>query len=136
MTASKPNPVRGANVVDVHVGGKLRVRRKLLGKSQEQLAEDLGVTFQQVQKYERGANRVSASKLYEAASALSTPIGYFFEGLEGSAAEISDQGSGESERAFLNMSEALELSRLFPRLPARKARQIIELVRVLASDEG
>ena len=72
---------RSPNPVDLHVGGRIRMRRKLLGVSQERLADDLGLTFQQVQKYERGANRVSASKLYEIAKSLQTSIAYFFEGL-------------------------------------------------------
>ena len=65
---------RFPNPVDLHVGARVRMRRKLLGISQEKLAEELGLTFQQIQKYERGANRVSASKLYEIARALSTPV--------------------------------------------------------------
>ncbi len=69
------------NPVDLYVGGRVRMRRRTLGYSQEKLAEDLGLTFQQVQKYERGANRVSASKLWEIARSLSTPIGFFFDGL-------------------------------------------------------
>src|SRR5215472_8542656 len=72
---------RSPNPVDLHVGGRVRMRRKMLGISQERLADALGLTFQQVQKYERGANRISASKLYEIARFLSAPIAYFFEGL-------------------------------------------------------
>src|ERR1700753_441801 len=71
----------GPHPVDRHVGLRIRMRRKELGVSQEKLAEALGLTFQQVQKYERAANRVSASKLWEIAQALSTHIGYFYEGL-------------------------------------------------------
>lgn len=73
---------RRPNPVDVHVGARIRLRRKLVGISQEQLAEALGLTFQQVQKYERGANRVSASKLWDIAHKLQVTIAYFFEGLE------------------------------------------------------
>ena len=72
---------RSPNPVDLHVGARVRMRRRLRGVSQEKLAESLGLTFQQVQKYERGANRISASKLYEIAASLQTPVGYFFEGL-------------------------------------------------------
>src|SRR5215212_8586427 len=72
---------RMPNPVDLHVGARIRMRRKILGVSQEKLADDLGLTFQQVQKYERGANRVSASKLYEIARSLQTPVAFFFEGL-------------------------------------------------------
>ena len=72
---------RSPNPVDLHVGGRIRMRRRILGISQEKLADALGLTFQQVQKYERGANRVSASNLYEIARTLQAPITYFFEGL-------------------------------------------------------
>src|SRR5713226_5149805 len=69
------------NPVDLHVGARIRLRRRMQGVSQEKLADALGLTFQQVQKYERGANRVSASKLYEIAAALHAPVSYFFDGL-------------------------------------------------------
>ncbi|MBX3480125.1 MAG: helix-turn-helix transcriptional regulator [Caulobacter sp.] len=71
-----------AHPVDIHVGRRIRARRKALGVTQEGLAEALALTFQQIQKYERGANRVSASKLFAIAEALETPVGWFFEGLE------------------------------------------------------
>jgi transcriptional regulator with XRE-family HTH domain len=73
--------VKAATAVDVHIGQRLRMRRKLAGLSQEQLAERLGVTFQQVQKYEKGTNRISASRLFDAARLLSVPVSFFFEGL-------------------------------------------------------
>ena len=76
-----------ATAVDVHIGQRLRMRRKLAGLSQEQLAERLGVTFQQVQKYEKGTNRISASRLFGAARLLSVPVSYFFEGLATPEAE-------------------------------------------------
>ena len=86
--------------VDVHVGGRLRARRKSLGLSQERLAGELGLTFQQVQKYERGANRISASKLWACASALGVPIDFFFVGLEerDAALEASPQERAAHER--------------------------------------
>src|ERR687893_1828604 len=74
---------RRPNEVDVHVGSRMRQRRKMLNVSQEKLADALGLTFQQVQKYERGFNRISASKLFDAANFLQAPVTYFFEGLEG-----------------------------------------------------
>ena len=77
----KLDPDHTPNPVDVHVGLQVRLRRKELKISQEKLAETLGLTFQQVQKYERGANRISASKLYEIARSLQAPISWFFEGL-------------------------------------------------------
>src|SRR5271163_5343803 len=81
---------RFPNPVDLHVGARIRLRRRMQGVSQEKLADALGLTFQQVQKYERGANRVSASKLYEIATALQAPVSYFFDGL----ADPSEDGVG------------------------------------------
>ena len=122
----------GPHPVDRHVGLRIRMRRKEMGVSQERLAEALGITFQQVQKYERGANRVSASKLWEIAGALRTPVGYFYDGLEGQAGSASQQTTAQ---AFLSSSEGLELLAAFPRIvePAIR-RKLVELVRVVAED--
>ena len=81
-------PVKAATAIDVHIGQRLRLRRKLAGLSQEQLAERVGVTFQQMQKYEKGTNRISASRLFAAARLLSVPVSYFFQGLAASEAEL------------------------------------------------
>src|SRR6267378_3049816 len=88
-------PERGPNPVDRHVGLRIRMRRKELGLSQERLADAIGLTFQQVQKYERATNRVSASKLWEMSRALSTSISYFYAGLDGpeASAPTGDQGA-------------------------------------------
>jgi transcriptional regulator with XRE-family HTH domain len=135
MDVSKtPNPI------DVHVGLQVRLRRKSLGISQEKLADALGLTFQQVQKYERGANRVSASKLYEIARTLSVPISWFFEGLEDPTisrlpSEVSTHGDAARAQAFLMTSEGLALASLFPRITERRVRKrIVELVRSMAED--
>ncbi len=114
------------------------MRRKLLGVSQERLADELGLTFQQVQKYERGANRVSASKLYEIARALQTTVGYFFEGLADTA-EASG-GTAAAGQAFMHelvmTPEGLELASLFPKLKrGRVRRRVLDLVKALAEDE-
>lgn len=123
----------GPHPVDLHVGVRIRMRRKELGVSQERLAESLGITFQQVQKYERGANRVSASKLWEIALALKTPVAYFYDGLGDRDATA---GHREASQDFLLSSEGIELMAAFPRIvePAIR-RKIVELVRVVA-DEG
>ncbi len=132
MSVAYPAAERdGPHPVDRHVGLRIRMRRKEMGVSQERLADALGITFQQVQKYERGANRVSASKLWEIAGALKTPVGYFYDGLDGGA-------NGEAKNAsqeFLASSEGLELVAAFPRImePAVR-RKIVELVRVVAED--
>lgn len=128
----KPNPI------DIHVGSRVRMRRKLMGVSQEKLAEALGLTFQQVQKYERGVNRVSASKLFESSKFLGVDVSYFFDGLAG-----RDPASGfaesESERythEFLMTTEGVELASLFPKLAGKQRRRILELVRTLADDDA
>ncbi|ACL93516.1 helix-turn-helix domain-containing protein [Caulobacter vibrioides] len=128
---------RHPNPVDLHVGARIRMRRRILGVSQERLAEDLGLTFQQVQKYERGANRVSASKLYEIARSLQSPVDYFFEGLEDTT------GGGMAERGepfvhdFLMTPEGLELATLFPKVSRQKVRRrILELVRSMAAEDA
>jgi transcriptional regulator with XRE-family HTH domain len=122
----------GPHPVDRHVGLRIRMRRKEMGVSQERLAESLGITFQQVQKYERGANRVSASKLWEIAAALKTPVAYFYDGL-GDQDAIAAQRDATQE--FMLSSEGMELMAAFPRIaePAIR-RKIVDLVRVVAEE--
>src|ERR1700749_3490946 len=110
----------GPNPVDRHVGARIRMRRRIQGVSQEKLADALGLTFQQVQKYERGANRVSASKLYEIAAALKAPVAYFFDGLADPTSNQSAEHGPSDEQTvhtFLMTAEGLELAKLFPSLP-------------------
>jgi transcriptional regulator with XRE-family HTH domain len=124
---TEPNPV------DRHVGLRIRLRRKELGISQERLAESIGLTFQQVQKYERAANRVSASKLWEMARALSTTVTYFYEGLPTEGGSLPPVASHLEN--FLLTAEGVELVRYFPQIPRpRVRRQILELVRMMADD--
>src|SRR5262245_60232500 len=124
-TPRLPNPV------DRHVGLRIRMRRKELGVSQEKLAEIVGLTFQQIQKYERAANRVSASKLWEVAIALQTTVAYFYEGLDEAATVQGGIASPEAHE-FLLTPEGLELAASFPRIPSnRLRRKILDLVRVL-----
>ncbi|MDB5440817.1 MAG: Cro/Cl family transcriptional regulator [Caulobacteraceae bacterium] len=133
MDKNTPNPV------DLHVGARVRLRRRALGMSQEDLANDLGLTFQQIQKYERGANRISASKLYDIACSLSSPLAYFFEGLADPAAE-GGEGADTADfdfRAFMMTSEGVELARLFPAISrARVRRRLLDLVRSLAEPDA
>jgi transcriptional regulator with XRE-family HTH domain len=138
---SEPVEERFPNPVDLHVGARIRLRRRMQGVSQEKLADALGLTFQQVQKYERGANRVSASKLYEIAAALKTPVAYFFEGLADPSNEAADgdeprAAAEHAVHAFLMTSEGLELAGLFPRLPrGRLRRRMLDLLRALVGDD-
>jgi len=130
---------RFPNPVDLHVGARIRLRRRMQGVSQEKLADALGLTFQQVQKYERGANRVSASKLYEIAAALRAPVSYFFDGLADPAGDEGRDASPSEEglvHTFLMTAEGLELAKLFPRIgrgPVR--RRLLDLLRAIAGED-
>lgn len=128
--------VSGPHPIDRHVGLRIRMRRKELGMTQEKLAQALGLTFQQVQKYERGANRVSASKLWEMARALKAPVAYFYDGL-GEDAETQTSGSSfTNAQDFLLTSEGIELAATFPRISrGRLRRKVLELVRLMAEEE-
>jgi transcriptional regulator with XRE-family HTH domain len=122
----------GPSPIDVHVGLRIKLRRKELRISQERLADRIGVTFQQVQKYERAGNRVSASKLWEIARALKAPIAYFFEGLAVSA----DQGAGKIPRIAakqVSSPEVLEVAAVWPMVSSRDRNVVLVLVRALAA---
>ncbi|MFC3070649.1 helix-turn-helix domain-containing protein [Phenylobacterium soli] len=127
----------GPHPVDRHVGLHIRMRRKALGISQERLAEALGLTFQQVQKYERGANRVSASKLWEIARALKTNVAYFYEGLEDEANDAARGFMGANAQEFLLTPEGMELAATFPKVrrPGLR-RKVLDLVRAMAEMEA
>ena len=126
---------QGPNPVDRHVGLRIRMRRKELGISQERLAESIGLTFQQVQKYERAANRVSASKLWEMSRALSTNISYFYEGLGDAIETPGSNLPRESMQDFLLTPEGIELAAMFPKIAKGKVRRkILDLVRAMAGE--
>ncbi|UAL11529.1 helix-turn-helix domain-containing protein [Caulobacter segnis] len=136
---AKDTDGRRASSVDHHVGARVRMRRKLIGVSQEQLADALELTFQQVQKYERGENRISASKLFRIASLLGTDVTYFFDGLPDPVEAAAPDGPGaqadRTVQTFLQTAEGLQLAELFPRIaPGRVRRQIVDLVRVMAEE--
>ncbi len=129
--------------VDAHVGQRLRLRRALMGLSQERLAELVGVTFQQIQKYERGANRIGSSRLYELSRVLGVPVGYFFEGLEeerrparGLAeppAAFQHETASRPEPRIIDRRETLELVRAFNRIPDPLVRRrLFDLTKALA----
>jgi transcriptional regulator with XRE-family HTH domain len=126
---------RAPNPIDRHVGLRIRMRRKELGISQERLADSIGLTFQQVQKYERAANRVSASKLWEMARALNTSIAYFYEGLSESPETPGSNLPRETVQDFLMTPEGLELASSFPKITqSRVRRKILDLVRVMSEE--
>lgn len=138
-----------AHPVDKHVGMRLRFYRTLKGMSQEVLGNIVGITFQQVQKYERGINRVSSSRLYEFGKALNTPVSCFFEGYEGNTDEYSADAASsmgfagvaealpsEFEYEQMTSRETLDLVRAFNRIKTKAVRkQVFELVKSLAAQE-
>jgi transcriptional regulator with XRE-family HTH domain len=134
--------IDGPDPIDIHVGQRMRLRRTMLGKSQDQMARALGVSFQQVQKYERGTNRISASRLFDVSRFLSVPVGYFFEDLTRDAVaardeevkvhfaadetEIEDQGDP------MKRTESLELIQTYWRLPTEVVRgRVLEMLKSL-----
>jgi transcriptional regulator with XRE-family HTH domain len=129
---SNPTP----HPVDVHVGARIRLRRKMAGASQSQVGQALGLTFQQLQKYERGSNRISASRLHDLARHLDTPAAWFFEGLAGP--EVDDENARRLAQleAFLASPDGADLAATLPRLPARQRRQVLALVHSLVGVEG
>jgi transcriptional regulator with XRE-family HTH domain len=113
--------------VDAHVGKRIRHRRWMVGMTQQQLADKVGIKFQQIQKYETGMNRVSASRLWDIAESLGVTIGFFFEGLD-DAREA--QNAGESD--IMADREALELVRSYYAIPEAQRRRLFDLARVLS----
>ena len=118
--------------VDVHVGKRIRHRRWMVGMTQQQLAGQVGIKFQQIQKYETGMNRVSASRLWDVADALSVPVAYFFEGMEEEDAGAASQADAGLPGDLLADKEALELVRSYYAIPENQRRRLFELARVLS----
>ncbi|MGB3456270.1 MAG: helix-turn-helix domain-containing protein [Litorimonas sp.] len=128
---------RSANPVDVHVGARIRLRRQVMKMSQEKLGDQLGVTFQQVQKYERGTNRVGASRLWRLSQVLDVPVGFFFEGMtnEIEAGEFSDNDQMPIVYDFINSSDGVALAKAVSQIGNKDVRrQILGLARSLARD--
>jgi len=134
MLKKLPNPI------DRHVGSRVRMQRMLAGVSQEKLGEALGLTFQQIQKYEKGTNRISASRLQQIAKMLGVPVSFFFEGAPGgevTADGFTDAAATAYVADFLATSEGIQLSKAFVRIKSpRIRRRVIDLVEALAHDSG
>jgi transcriptional regulator with XRE-family HTH domain len=134
MSTKAPNPV------DKYVGSRVRMRRIMLGMSQEKLGEALGLTFQQVQKYEKGTNRVGASRIQQISEILQVPVSFLFEGGPSgivSAGEFGEASSPAYISDFLATSEGLALTRAFTRITdAKLRRSIVEMVEQIAAREG
>jgi transcriptional regulator with XRE-family HTH domain len=132
---------RRANPMDAHVGTRVRLRRMLLGMSQEKLGECLGLTFQQVQKYEKGINRIGASRLFDLSQVLGVPIQFFYD--DGPTVQMDESAPGFSEQPaesyvveFLGSRDGLELNKAFVKIAdPRVRRSIVELVRSLAGQD-
>ncbi len=120
--------------VDVHVGKRIRHRRWMVGMTQQQLGENVGIKFQQIQKYETGMNRVSASRLWDIGQALSVPVSFFFEGLDEEVAEGMEEAvvPADAKGDLLADKEALELVRSYYAIPENQRRRLFDLARVLS----
>lgn len=133
MTKKSPNPI------DKHVGSRVRMRRMMVSMSQEKLGEKLGITFQQIQKYEKGTNRIGASRLQQIANVLGVPVGFFFEGapvLDGSAKGFSEAASPAYVSDFLATSDGLALTKAFMKVTDSKVRRrIVDLVEAMVADQ-
>jgi transcriptional regulator with XRE-family HTH domain len=134
---AKPSP-RSANPVDEHVGSRIRLRRQVVGLSQEKLGESLGVTFQQVQKYERGTNRVGASRLYDLSRVLEVPVNFFYEGL----GDDANMAFGDNDQRplvydFIKSSEGVQLALAMSQIEDRTLRrQLVDLARAIAKSQA
>lgn len=115
--------------VDVHVGKRIRHRRWVSGTTQQQLADQVGIKFQQIQKYETGMNRVSASRLWDIAASLGVDVAFFFEGLDG---DLIPKDLGGMPSDILSDKEALELLRSYYAIPENQRRRLFDLARVLS----
>lgn len=142
VSANEAAAAREPNRVDIHVGSRMRLRRLLIGMSQEKLGEALGVTFQQVQKYERGTNRIGASRLWDVGQVLEVPISFFFEGLggydrEGLRGVAEEDGLEPLVYDFISSSEGVQLAAAFAKIDNSKVRRkLLELIRILADEEA
>ena len=128
---------RAANPVDVHVGTRVRLRRQVLKMSQEKLGDKLGVTFQQVQKYERGSNRIGASRLWKISEVMDVPINFFFDGLsdEFARGEFGEDDQMPIVYEFINSTDGVALAKAVSQIRSKAVRrQLLELARAMAKD--
>ena len=123
-----------ANDIDLHLGKRLRRRRRLLGLTQQQVANAVGIRFQQIQKYECGANRISAARLWELSEALEVPVSYFYDGL----AEARDRAEANPEQqrgdGMMARKETMDLIRAYYQLGERPRRRLLDLAKSLNGD--
>jgi transcriptional regulator with XRE-family HTH domain len=128
------------NPIDKHVGARVRMRRVLVGLSQEKLGDALGITFQQIQKYEKGTNRIGASRLQEASKILGVPVNFFFEGAQAESEMLSGFAEGETNgyvADFASSAEGVQLISAFMKIKEPKLRKkIIDLIAAMSLGEG
>lgn len=140
MSSNKRKTKGTPDSVDIHVGKQIRTQRSLLGMSQQKLAESIGLTFQQVQKYERGTNRVSAGRLYQFSKLLNVPISYFFDqyGEAKSSYGFSDnEQAAFGEEDLMQKKETLELVRVYYSVQdEQKRKSILKFIKSMAEDES
>ena len=123
--------------IDLHVGRRLRRRRRLMGMTQQQLADQVGIRFQQIQKYECGANRITASRLFELSAALSIPVQYFYDGLTAPLAATGEAPANDHDDIgpdILRQKETRELIRAYYNLGERPRRRLLDLAKALQED--
>ena len=132
-------PKKQANPIDAQVGNRVRIRRMLIGMSQEKLGDMLGLTFQQVQKYEKGVNRIGAGRLYEISRILGVPIDFFYDGMAAAqdAGGFAESRSTPPVMEFVSSGEGLQLSLAFMKIKDPKVRKrMLDLVKSLAEEEA
>ncbi len=130
-------PKKQANPIDIQVGNRVRIRRMLIGMSQERLGDLLGLTFQQVQKYEKGVNRIGAGRLFEMSRILNVPVDFFYEGVNAAPAPPGEEGQGAPVMEFVSSGEGLQLSLAFMKIKDAKVRKrVLDLVKSLAEEEA
>jgi transcriptional regulator with XRE-family HTH domain len=124
-----------ANDIDLHLGKRLRRRRRLLGLTQQQLANSVGIRFQQIQKYECGANRISAARLWQLAEALEVPVGYFYDGVADAPQRAEREGMAESRSGeMMARKETQDLIRAYYQLEERPRRRLLDLAKSLNNE--
>ena len=145
LAREKILPLGTPNPIDVHVGSRVRLRRTLMGLSQEKLGEEVNLTFQQIQKYERGANRIGSSRLYQFSQILDVPVSFFFDDMSSAAQSFSDQKAGVSAATKkgepldpdpMVKRETLELVRAYYKISDPSVRKnLVNLMRAAAKSE-
>jgi len=123
-----------ANEIDLHLGKRLRRRRRLLGLTQQQLAAAVGIRFQQIQKYECGANRISAARLWQLSEALEVPVSYFYDGLNNSPQRQEAPPEPRGGDGMLARKETMDLIRAYYQLDERPRRRLLDLAKSLNAD--